>query len=128
MINHILNVFRRFLKKNNFVISIREELEFKTFDKKSLINNLNHKMLFFLFVIFIDEFELYKNVNHLMNDIYAISIILCELKKQKSKNAFILILSSHETKLKNVFDYFQIDLKNINRDCFLIINEKQTFV
>jgi hypothetical protein len=63
-----------------------------------------------------------------MNDIYAISIILCELKKQKSKNAFILILSSHETKLKNVFDYFQIDLKNINRDCFLIINEKQTFV
>ncbi len=85
-------------------------------------------MLFFSFMIFIDEFELYKNVYHSMNDIYAMSIALCELKKQKNKNAFILILSSHEAKLKNVLDCFQIDLKNIDRDCFLIINEEQTFV
>ncbi len=82
----------------------------------------------FLLVIFIDEFELYKNVYHSMSDIYAMSIALCELKKQKSKNAFILILNSHEATLKNVLDCFQIDLKNIDRDCFLIINEEQTFV
>jgi UDP-N-acetylmuramyl pentapeptide synthase len=85
-------------------------------------------MLFFSFVIFIDEFELYKNVYHSVNDIYAMSTALCELKKQKNKNAFILILNSHEAKLKNVLDCLQIDLKNIDRDCFLIINEEQTFV
>ncbi len=85
-------------------------------------------MLSFSFVIFIDEFELYRNVYHSMSDIYAMSIALCELKRQKSKNAFILILSSYEAKLKNVLDCLQIDLKNIDRDCFLIINEEQTFV
>jgi hypothetical protein len=33
-INHILNVFRRSLRKNNLVASIREEFELKTFHKE----------------------------------------------------------------------------------------------
>ncbi len=66
-----LKCFSKIFEKNNLVASIREELKLKTFDKEWLINNLNHKMLFFSFVIFIDKFELYKNVYHLMNDIYC---------------------------------------------------------
>ncbi len=34
LINHILNVFRRSLKKSNLVASVREELELKTFDRE----------------------------------------------------------------------------------------------
>ncbi len=34
LINHILNVSRRSLKKSNLVASIREELELKTFDRE----------------------------------------------------------------------------------------------
>jgi hypothetical protein len=85
-------------------------------------------MLSFSLVIFIDEFGLYRNVYHSVSDIYAMSAALCELKRQKSKNAFTLTLNSHEAELKNVLDCLQIDLKNIDRDCFLIINEEQTFV
>jgi hypothetical protein len=85
-------------------------------------------MLFFFLVIFINEFDLYKNMYHFVNDIYAMSTILCELKKQKCKNAFTLIFDLHEAKLSDVVDCFQIDLKIINRDCFLNINEEQIFV
>ncbi len=85
-------------------------------------------MLFFSLFVFIDDFELYRNVYHSINDIYAMSTSFCDLKKQKSKNAFTLILDSHEAKLNDVLECFQIDLKIIDRDCFLNINEEQIFV
>jgi hypothetical protein len=127
-INHILNNSRRFLKRSNLVASVRKKLELKTFDKKWLIRNLNQKMLSFFLLIFIDEFDLYRNVYHFVSDIYAMSIAFCELKKQKNSNTFILILSLHEEKLNDVVNCFQIDLKIIDRDCFLNINEEQIFV
>jgi hypothetical protein len=85
-------------------------------------------MLSFLLLVFIDDFELYRNVYHSVSDIYAMSTSLCELERQKSKNVFTLILDSHEAELNDVLECLQIDLKNIDRDCFLNINEEQTFV
>jgi hypothetical protein len=85
-------------------------------------------MLSFSLVVFIDEFGLYRNVYHSVSGIYAMPAALCGLERQKSKNAFTLILSSHEAELKNVLGCLQIGLKNIDRGCFLIINEEQTFV
>ncbi len=128
LINHILNVSRRSLRKSNLAAPVRGELELKAFGREWLISNLNHKVLSFPLVVFIDEFGLYRNVYHSVSGIYAMPAALCGLERQKSKNAFTLALGPHGAELKDVLGCLQTGLKNIDRGCFLTINGEQTFV
>jgi hypothetical protein len=56
------------------------------------------------------------------------SAFLCALQKQKSDNVIVIVFDSHEVNFNDVVNCVQTDLKNMNRDCFLEINEQKIFV
>ena len=126
VINQIFNVSRECLRFSNLLSSMRGELEIKAFDREYLIKLLNEDVRSFSLLIFVDEFDLYRNVYHSVTDIYAMPASLCARERQKSNNVIIIVLDPHEAEFNDILNCLHIDLKNMNRDCVLNINDQET--
>ncbi len=102
---------------------MRDEFEFLIFDREFLISQLNKEIQFCFFVIFVNAFDLYRNMYKFLIEIYALSTTLFHKEWQKSINCFVFIFDSHEVNFKNIIIFLRIDIKIFNRDCQFRINE-----
>jgi hypothetical protein len=61
--------------------------------------------------LFVNVFDLYKNMYKSLIEMYAMSAVLFHKEKQKSTNNFVLILKSHETNFKNIIIFIHTNIK-----------------
>ena len=108
----------------DFFHSLRAELKISTFDREFLMFRLKKKIRSCPFVVFVNAFDLYKNMYRALIEIYIMPISLCYLKRQKSQNNFVFTLKFHDAMFKNIMTDFHIDIKVFDRDCQLQINDK----
>ena len=59
-----------------------------------------------LYLLFIDDFEIYKNIYKALKVFYLIFIYLNYEKRKKFVNVFTLILKSYNVKLNNIMKIF----------------------
>ena len=90
---------------------IRDELRMKYFDRKHIAKAFNNQISF-LYLLFINDFEIHRNIYRILKTFYFISIYLSYEKRRKIINIFTLILNSHDVNLKTIMKIF-IDLKKI---------------
>jgi hypothetical protein len=107
---------------------LRDELKFLIFDREFLTSQQNKKIQFCFFVIFVNVFNLYRNMYKFLIKVYALSTTLSHKKRSKNINCFVFILDLHEINFKNIIIFFRIEIKILDRDYQFRINEVNIIV
>ena len=127
-IRRILNVhslIQRSLRKFN---QIRDEFEVNCYDRNYLKMFCTRSHVSFSYILFIDDFDVHKNMYRALKAFYMIFVCLSYEKKRIITNVFILILKSHEIKMNDVVENFFKFIQKLNRKVNLKINEHFEFV
>jgi hypothetical protein len=122
-IKHVFNTRTNIFRICDQLCFLRDELELMTFDREFLTSQLNREIQFCSFVIFVDAFDLYRNMYRFLIEVYALSTTLSHKERQKSINCFVLTLDSHEVNFRNIIIFLRIEIETFDRDCQLRINE-----
>ena len=77
-----------------------------------------------LYFLFIDNFDIYRNIYRALKKFYFISTNLNYKERRKFVNIFILILESHDVTFEYIVKVFFKSIKKLNRDFNLEINDK----
>jgi hypothetical protein len=96
--------------------SLRDELKILTFDRNFLFSQLLQDIESCFFVLFVNVFDLYKNMYKSLIEVYAMSVVLSHKERQKSTNSFVLTLESHETDFKDIIIFIHTDMKIFDDD------------
>jgi hypothetical protein len=122
-IKHVFNTKTNIFRICDQLCFLRDELEFMIFDRKFLTSQLNKKIQFCSFVIFVNVFDLYHNMYKFLIEMYALSTTLFHKKRQKNINCFVFTLNSHEVNFKNIIIFLCIEIKILDHDYQFRINE-----
>ena len=79
-------------------------------------------------MFFIDDFNFYRNFYYSIIEIYAMSILFDANKRQKNVNVLIIDFDFYNAQFDDIMRCFQINLKNIDRNYALIINDNDKLV
>ena len=124
----MLNIFRRRIKFLRQLHSIKNELKIEYFDRDWFVETFNKFLLFLFYFLFVNDFEIYKNMYRFLKIFYLIFVNFLYKKRRILINVFIVILNSHDAHFKNVIEIFDKTIRTLNRDQNLNINEKQTTI
>ena len=86
------------------------------FFRNYLIFQLNNNVIFLLLIIFVDKFEVYRNMYRFFTNVYVVSAKFSFFEKQKNFNSYIITFESHESKFNNIMNCFRINIKITNRN------------
>ena len=97
----------------------RDELKIEYFDKEYVVEIFNKSHVFFFYLLFVDEFEIHRNMYRFLKAFYLISICLFYRERRKIVNIFTLTLKSHDVDIKNVVEVIRKSIQELNV-CFEI--------
>ena len=106
----------------------RKKLKIKHFDKEQLAKAFNRFHISFLYLLFIDDFKIHRNMYRALKAFYFIFACLFYFERRKMINVFILTLKSYETQLKDVVEVFRKSLKKLNIELKMNINDQDHIV
>ena len=112
----------RFICRFHF---IRDELKVSHFDREYVETFLIDIDFFFFYLLFINDFDIHKNMYRALKTFYFISDNLFYDERRKIVNVFTLILKSHDVALKNVVNAFAKFIKVLNKKTDLYINDQK---
>jgi hypothetical protein len=115
-IKYVSNMNIKNMKSVDQLCFLRDELKILTFDKNFLFSQLLQDIESCLFVLFVNVFDLYKNMYKSLIEMYAMFAVLFHKKRQKSTNNFVLILKSHKTNFKNIIMFIYTNMKIFDDD------------
>ena len=95
----------------------------KYFRREYIIKNFNN-YTFFSYLLFINNFKIYRNIYRILKGFYFILAYLSYEEWRKIINIFILILSFHGVDIKAVIEAFNKSIKEINRDLKITVNKE----
>lgn len=117
----------RFISQSYF---IRVKLKLKKFIRQHFINHFDKSKYFvvlWFLLIFIDEFDFYRNMYRSLIDVYFIIAAFFFRERIRRLNVFALILKSHENIFSDVTEILNA-LSSLNVDEILFVNQKSIFV
>ena len=138
-VKRIFNVDQQKIRAFNLFASIRNELEIEIFDRQyftmiffhrktnmiEIIDQFARKCVSMSFLMFLDEFELFKNVYRSMMNVYIISTILNYRKRNRRANCLILTLKFHEIKLADVVEILIEIFAKFDKNLLMNIQKKK---
>ena len=127
-IESVFNAKFHTIRSTDLLYFLRTKLKITNFEKKILISQLQSGIQSCSFVVFIDAFDLYRNMYWTLIVVYALSAALCNFDRQKNQNSFVFTLNFHDASFKNIISDFRIEIKIFDHDCRLNLNEKQTWM
>ena len=123
---------RRVLNRKSFTIRsfcrlqfTRDELKISYFDREHVEEYFENSHTFLSYMLFIDDFEVHRNMYRALKIFYLISVNLSYDERRKLTNVFTLILRSHDVIIENVINTFAKSIRQLDRDISLIINEDE---
>ena len=103
--------------------SIRAKLKISHFDRNHVKRFFSQTHLFLLYLLFIDEFEIHRNMYRSLKAFYLIFANLSYEKRRKIVNVFTLTLEFHNVALETVVKVFFKNIKQLNRNFALSVND-----
>ena len=115
-IKNIFNFTSKQLRSVRQLHSTRKKLKIIYFERQhfEIFFSISHTSFFYL--LFIDDFDVHRNMYRVLKAFYLISICLIYEYRRKMINVFTLILSFHETKILNVMKAFFKLIKQFDRE------------
>ena len=74
------------------------------------------------YLLFIDDFEIHRNIYRALKTFYLIPVYLNYQERRKLANVFILLLNSHETKIENIVKVFSKSIRKLDDEVNFDIN------
>lgn len=126
----------------NLFASLRVDLELLTYEREYLImtfvyrrNNMTKlatskftKCYSMSLMIFIDDFDLFRNAYRFLMSIYVILASMTLTKRNRRANVFSITLESHELELSNVINAISLSLTQLDREIFTQIEDDETIL
>ena len=104
--------------------SIRKKLKILYFNREYVQNNFVNINIFLFYLLFINDFNVHKNMYKILIFFYLISTNLIFHKRRKIINMFIFIFELHKIALKNVINVITKFIRQLNKNIILNINNK----
>ena len=104
--------------------STPKKLKVSYFDREYVQNNLVNIDIFLFYLLFINDFNVHKNMYKVLKAFYLILTNLIFHERRKIINVFIFIFESHEVALKNMIDVIAKFIRQLNKNIILNINNK----
>ncbi len=115
-IKYVFNMNIKNIKFVDQLCFLRDELKILTFDKIFLFSQLLQDIESCFFVLFVNVFDLYRNMYKSLIEMYVMFAVLFHKKRQKSTNNFVLTLESHEADFKNIIIFIHTNMKIFDDD------------
>ncbi len=128
LINQMHNISRQDFRFTDLLFLIRAELKLQVFNREYLNSQLKQKIKSFSIIIFVDDFELYRNLYRSLMSVYVVSVKLLAIERQKSSNCYTITLDSHDCDFNDIMNCLCINLKNIDHDCVFEIREQKKII
>ena len=110
------------------ISSLRAELKIKKFTRDHFVKNFDRQTCIFVsLLIFIDDFELYRNSYRTLMRIYVIVAALTFKERARRVNVFSLTFESHDSNFVDVIDALK-SLISLNEDTKVLIHEQKTLM
>ena len=116
---HVKNFNVRFLQQ---FFQIHDEFKIIYFDREMLAEVFDKLHIFFSYFLFIDDFDVHRNMYRALKTFYFISTYLFYKKRRKIVNIFTLTLNPHEINFDEMIKFFNKHLRQLNYEINLIIN------
>ena len=115
-IKNIFNFTSKQLRSIRQLHSTRKKLKIVYFERQhfEIFFSIFHTS--FLYLLFIDDFDVHRNMYRVLKTFYLISTCLIYENRRKVINVFTLILNSHETKILNVMKVFFKLIRQFDRE------------
>ena len=125
-VRRVYNTSSKIIRSIVRLHSTRAKLKISHFDRNHVKRFFSQTHLFLLYLLFIDEFEIHRNMYRSLKAFYLIFANLSYEKRRKIINVFTLTLESHDVVFENVVKVFFKDIKQLNRDFALFVNDIET--
>ena len=126
---------RKILTKRNLKVRslrhlhlTRDELKVQYFDREHFAKVFNKSYISLSYLLFIDDFEIHKNIYRALKIFYLISVCLSYVERRKMTNVFTLTLSFHDANVQDVMKVFSKSIRQLDRDVELVVNKERKIV
>ena len=116
---HVKDFNVRFLRQFS---QIYNEFKIIYFNREMLVEIFDKSHIFFSYFLFINDFDVHRNMYRAFKTFYFISTCLFYKKRRKIVNVFTLILDFHEINFNEVMKFFDKHFRQLNCEINLIIN------
>lgn len=134
-------LIKRILEKDSKLLSLchtaslRAELKIREFKRSHFVNNFDNRSISrnqsrcisMSLLIFIDDFELYRNSYRNLIKIYVIVTALIFKERARRTNVFFFIFESHDSNFADVIEIMK-SFVLLNEDIKVFINKQKTFL
>ena len=127
-VRRVLNQTSYRIRSLRHMHQTREELEIEYLNREYVAKVFSKSHTFFSYLLFIDDFEVHRNICRALKIFYLISVCLSYKKRRKIVNVFTLIVESHDVNLKNIVEVFDRTVRQLNRDQSIEINKENEIV
>ena len=141
-VKRILNVDQQKIRALNLFASIRDELEIEAFERQYLtmiffhrktnmieiVDQFARECVSMSFLMFLNEFEFFRNVYRSMMNVYIISATLNYRERNRRANCLILTLKSHEIKLDDVVEILIETLAKLDKSLLMNIQREKKII
>ena len=93
------------------------------FDRKRLQTFATHSHISISYLLFIDDFDVYRNMYRALKAFYLILACLDYQERRKLANIFTLLLNSYGAKIEKVVKAFYKSIQRLNSEVNLDVNE-----
>ena len=101
------------------------------FEQDYLVKTLtfrSHTIHSLSFILFIDDFDVHRNMYWVLKAFYWILTCLPYLKWQRVINVFTLSLGPYEAKMEDMIDIFSKSIQKLNWECVMTVNEEEVII
>lgn len=107
---------------------IYKKFKIKYFNRKQFAKVFDSFYIFFFYLLFIDNFNIYRNIYCILKVFYLILAYFSYKKRKKLANIFILILDSYKVAFYNIIKVFCKLIKKLDISIEIKINNKRKIV
>lgn len=111
--------------------STRGELKIQRYDRQYLVETYatkGRKVYSLSFALFVDDFEVHRNMYRAIKAFYWILFALSYAKRRKLANCFTISLGSHDADMKDIVAAMESTFAELGAECNMSVNEENAVV
>ena len=121
-IKRMINLNFHIVRFVQYMYSIKKKLKILKYEREYLKKIVTKFYIFLLYIFFINDFEIHKNMYRILKTFYIISICFFYVERKKVINVFTFTLKFHDVEIKNVVKNFRKFIRKFNKNLNMKIN------
>ena len=127
-IRRIINLNFHVVRSLQYMHSIRKELKIQQYEREYLKKTVTKSHISFSYLLFIDDFDVHRNMYRFLKAFYIISTCLFYVERRKIINVFTFTLKFHEVDMQIVVKVFRRFIQKFDKKLNMKVNDSMKIV